>query len=185
MGEGVVTIPIDIVPCGKSRDNTAANVPTFRNAWYAIHRDSRFRLHDFTVKVDPDAVVMPDRLRQMLNPHIGGKVYVANCDLRDRYPGSPDYPMMNGALEIISRSGMEALIAGEHLCQTQFPWQIWGEDLYLGHCLQFLKVERIDNFGVLMDNSCRGADCHNLGAAAYHYFKTIPEWQTCFSIAVR
>jgi len=184
LGSGVVTIPIQMVPCGVSRDNTAANVAQFRLAWQALDTDGRFRDHDFTVKVDPDAVLIPDRLRQQLMPHVGGTVYVANCDLRDKWPGSPDYPMMNGALEVISKLGMEALIKGESWCASSLPWQVWGEDLYLGHCLQMLKVYRVDNFNILTDNSCRGSDCHRMDAAAYHYFKSIPAWQTCFNIAM-
>ena len=55
--------------------------------------------HAWTVKVDPEAVLIPDRLRQHLAGNDLENVYVVNCN---KFPSSPDFPMMYGALEIYS-----------------------------------------------------------------------------------
>lgn len=185
VGLGVETIKIDVVQGGRSRDGTAANAQTFMNAWHALYGDKRFASHDFTVKVDPDSVLMPDRLRWHLAPHTGGKIYVTNCDLRDRYPGSQDFPMMYGALEVLSKDAVYTYIWGEERCKQMMPWWSYGEDLYMGHCLTNLGVQQVFDLGELSDMNCRGVDCHNGGAAAFHHFKTPADWLGCWEAAAR
>merc|ERR1712217_504402 len=172
LGNGVHTVVTSIVnQGGVSRDGTAANTQTFVNAWHTVNADGRFRSHDFTVKTDPDTVLLPDRLRMHLNPHNGANIYVANCDMRDRFPGSTDYPMMYGALEVLSKSAVEAYIYSGPRCQNELPWQSWGEDLFMGHCMQHLGVEQVLDTGIIQDATCKGVDCHNSWAAAFHHFK--------------
>ena len=47
--------------------------------------------HAWTVKVDPEAVLIPDRLRQHLAGNDLENVYVVNCN---KFPSSPNFPMM-------------------------------------------------------------------------------------------
>jgi len=187
LGEGVWTGVIGIAQGQWSRDGTSANVQTFCNAWSALNGDARFRRHDFVVKVDPDAVLIPDRLRTHLAGKEGQNIYVANCDLRDRFPGSPDYPMMYGALEVLSRTALEAYLnGGEARCKGALnAWQSWGEDLFMGHCMQTLGVVQVDDFSILADMACRGSDCSNGASAAYHHYKSVGEWLGCWNAAMR
>merc|ERR550525_1037330 len=106
LGRSVETIAIDMVDGGTSRDGTAANTQTFINAWMEVTKDGRFQHYDFTVKTDPDTVLLPERLRVHLKGINGDNIYLANCDRRDIWPGSPDYPMMNGALEVVSTAAV-------------------------------------------------------------------------------
>lgn len=184
---GVSTTIIGMAIGGWSKDGTAANSQTFFNAWAAVNADGRFREHDFVVKVDPDTVLMPDRLRGHLAPKAGQNVYFANCDKRSQFPASPDYPMMYGALEVLSRTALEAYLnGGEGRCKGALPqWQSWGEDLFMGHCMQTLGVQQVDDFGVLADMNCWGADCNNKGAAAFHHFKSTGDWLGCWNAASR
>merc|ERR1712194_710376 len=54
------------------------------NAWSYLNSDGRFRRYDFTVKVDPDAVFFPGRLRENLAvvapaSNMPNNVYLLNC----------------------------------------------------------------------------------------------------------
>merc|ERR1711933_467150 len=68
--------------CREGGDSgTALNTGIFIALWKKVIGDGRFRFHDWTVKVDPDAVFFPERLR----PHLLGRVegedgtYINNC----------------------------------------------------------------------------------------------------------
>ncbi|CAK0850203.1 unnamed protein product [Prorocentrum cordatum] len=48
----------------------------------------------------------------------------------------------------------------------------WGEDLYMGKCLNLLGVEALDDFEVVSDGVCSGVDCGDDRASAFHPFKS-------------
>merc|ERR550525_391885 len=85
-------------------------------------------------------------LRQHMAPHIGENVYVVNCN---KFPSSPNFPMMFGAVEIFSSAAMIAYAAGSWKCGQDLPWGGWGEDYYMTHCLDYLGVGRISDFSVV------------------------------------
>jgi len=168
---------------GIGRDGTAANTQIFVNAFNAINGDGRFKKHDFTVKADPDAVLIPDRLRVKVAPHIGKNVYFQNCDLRSKYPGTTAYPMMYGAVEAITKEGLKAYRDGYQRCKDIFGawWQSWGEDLFLGKCLPQLGVSPRDDFGIVNDALCHNDKwCGNGWSAAFHPFKDVGSWMGCW-----
>jgi hypothetical protein len=187
IGQGVVSRAIDLVDGGLSKDGTSANSQTFMNVWEAILQDGRYDSHDFTVKVDPDTVMLPSRLRTALAGFVGSNIYVPNCDLSDQFPGSTDYPMMYGALEVLSKDAVKSYSKGAEDCKGQFPWNEWGEDLYLGHCLQLNGVEQRTNLGLVADKSCKDQPegCLIAEHAAFHYFKSVDGWLECLHQARR
>merc|ERR1719166_870958 len=63
------------------------NTRIFMNAWDYLDRDGRFRNYDWVVKVDPDAVFFPSRLREHLDakaPHKKVNMYFMNCRFQDK-----------------------------------------------------------------------------------------------------
>jgi len=179
----VVDTHIDLVKAGTSKDNTSANVGTFLNAWRTVGRGGRYKDYDFTIKVDPDTVLVAHRLRLRLDGLRGNK-FIPNCDLRDRWPDSPDYPMMLGSIEILSREAVGTFLAGEERCQRELPWQELGEDLFLHKCLALLGAEQAGDWSLLQDANCRGVDCRAFDSAAFHPFKSAEEWLDCWGMAV-
>merc|ERR1711939_1185883 len=99
---GLRAVPFDAAAVGISQDGTAANTQLFMNIWDAVRKDGRYAWFDFTVKVDPDAVLVPHRVRDHLRPHLKqvGGFYVKNCN---KYPGSANFPMMYGSVEVFSK----------------------------------------------------------------------------------
>jgi hypothetical protein len=187
--DGTESLHFAPAPVGQSKDGTSGNTKLFINAWSAIAQQGLGREQDFTVKVDPDAVLLPDRLRQHLRPARGYMVYVRNCN---KFPDSPNFPMMFGAIEILSRSALAAYFNGMARCESKLLWQSWGEDLYLGRCLIYLGVRTGDDFKVMVDGLCdKGSyghtpvqiSCVNNVAAAFHPVKTAAKWDACWKQA--
>jgi len=168
----------DNAAVGVTIDGTAGNTRLFMNVWEAVKIVGRYQNTDWTVKADPDAVLIPDRLREHLRPHTGAPTFVLTCTL----PGMPT--MMFGAVEALSKQALERYYEGGYDCRNNFPVDAWGEDRWLSACLQSIGAPGSEDFGMVNDALCRGGGCSN-GAAAFHPFKGASEWQACYYEAMR
>jgi len=165
---------------GVSKDGTAGNAQLFMNAWDAILERTLVLEFDWSIKVDPDAVVVADRLRDHVRDSTGSSVFVRNCN---KEPDSPDFPMMFGSLETISREGLRVYKDASHRCRSELSWYSWGEDLFLGKCLLHLGVAPLDDFSIISDGVCTGVNCNDGWSAAFHPFKDSNEWMNCWNAA--
>lgn len=175
LGE-VRTIHFNAAPVGISIDGTAANTALFMNVWSAIKFVGRWKLTDWTVKADPDAVLIPDRLRM----HLNGKPlksYIVNCNKAGMATG----PMMFGSVEALGRDALMEYYNREGECKSHYEY---GEDRWLGDCLNKLSVKGIQDFAMVGDKVCTGANCGD-GKAAYHHFKDVASWRQCYYTAKR
>lgn len=169
---GVPTIRFEGAPIVKSVDNTAGNTALFVNAWNVLIWGGKWRMHAFTVKVDPDAVFFPDRLRWHLTGYIGQKVFVINCHKGD---------MIYGALEIFSFAAIQEWARRGKTCPAP---NNFGEDKYMTTCMDFLGVARVHDESVLGDKLCDTfSGCQNGWNAAFHSFKDVPSWEGCWNQA--
>lgn len=168
-------------PVGISIDGTAGNTQLFINVWTAVKHSGKYALTDWTVKVDPDAVLIADKLRQHLLPHTGIKAYIKNCN-------SPTLiqqgPMMFGSVEAISKTGLIEYYASSAIkCHGNFQW---GEDRWMGDCLSKIGVKGIGDWKMEGDKLCVGVgvgpDCTDQ-RAAYHPFKSLAKWMKCYNEA--
>jgi len=176
---GVPALKIEPVYVGMSQDGFAANTEVFMEAWNAVRDHGRFNEFEFTIKADPDCVLVPDRMRTRLGWLGSGPFYVVNCD-RDGL----EEPMMFGAVEALSLSAVLAYFDGQDRCRNELPWQAWGEDKFLGKCLDLLGAQRATDYDLLHDQRCLGAaDCANEAPGAFHPFKSAPSWQICWEQA--
>jgi len=179
-GIEVKAVLIPDIKVGKSQDGTAGNAKLFMALWDAVIAGGRFTNYDWTIKVDADAVMLPWRVRDHMRPHVGEKVYVVNCN---KYPDSPNFPMMYGSMEIFSQPAMRAYAKDSWKCGKELPWAQWGEDYFMTKCMDYVGVDRIADFGVIGDNVCTGANCADSYTGAFHPFKTVDTWQECWETA--
>merc|ERR1711966_599804 len=154
----------DGVTIGTSGEGFAVNAELFSFAWKTILADGRYRQHDWTVKADPDAVLLPWRLQEHLRSHTyrdieeGGSFYVVNCNL---YPENPNFPMIYGAVEVFSTKALQVYGEGESHCLGSLPWKDWqwGEDKFMGKCMELLGVTRLEDFEQVGDQRCTFSGC--------------------------
>lgn len=169
-------------PVGLSQDGSAANTALFMKVWDVVLEEPNWRQHAWTLKVDPDAVLLPDRARQHVLKYVGKTVYVVNCN---KYPDSNNFPMMYGPVEVFSKKAIEQYKELGWHCATELDWPLWGEDYYLTHCMDHIKVARVNDFEFTADGSCTGAKCSNGMSAAYHPFKDVKSWMDCLNEALQ
>jgi len=165
-------------PVWRSSDNTAANTLLFMNFWEAVRWDLQYKCCNWTIKADPDAVLLPDRLRDALSHRMGQANFITTCGRWFQFP------LMFGAAEAISRQGLERYYSNENACRS-LPWQPWGEDKWMTFCLQRLGVAPVFDGGLVGDSGCYGADCRNPHLSAFHPFKNANAWMWCYQTAMR
>jgi len=165
-------------PVGRSEANTAGNTLLFMNFWEAVRWDLQYKCCDWTIKADPDAVLLPDRLRGVLSHRMGWPNFITTCNKHFRFA------LMFGATEAISTQGLERYFANENTCRS-LPWQPWGEDKWMTICLQKLGVAPVFDGGLVADGQCYGADCRNPYHSAYHPFKNPNSWMWCYRTTMR
>jgi len=157
----------------------ALNTEVFLRVWQRVFDDNTFLQNDWTVKVDPDAVFLPSRLKfRLLHSDPDAVVYLNNCDQG-----------LHGPIEIVSRGGMVAFKDGIDNCNESlhYEWNEWGEDVFVRHCMGILNVSRVDDFTLLSEQACLQEDpvqegCFS-GKVCFHPFKTLEKYSQCLAEA--
>lgn len=163
--------------------HTFYNTPIFVKIWQAVVADDRVRASDWVVKADPDAVLLPARLRGFLRNHgdmlleraaSNAGVFINNCKFG-----------LHGPFELVSRRGLEVYAQYRVICETD-PKRPPQEDAYLQRCLKKLGVQQIDDFNLMVEDHCQpppGWQSCRSGHAVFHPFKTPQLYQQCISNA--
>jgi hypothetical protein len=182
IAEGLWTSAVQSdLKCEKGGEfNTALNLPIFLAVWTKVIGSGQFLRHDWTVKVDPDTVFMPERLPHILQVHPESEkgVYLNNCKFG-----------LHGPLEIFSRNAVKAWAMGSERCVEYFTRLCngdckWGEDMFVDQCLhRVLELRRDNDFRLLVEDHCDPPpgwmSCEDTNYAAYHPFKQIESYRQC------
>jgi len=168
---------------------TALNTWIFLKVWDRVIDDATYAEYDWTVKVDPDAVFFPGRLRKSLvrygEAKDPGSVYINNC----KYG-------LHGPIEVFSAGAIKAFAKDRFKCVQHIdtgcdggPCE-WGEDLFLDECLEkVLHIRRDNIYDLMIETACDPpggeVDCKNHSAAVYHPFKSVEEYSVCLDEAQR
>jgi len=164
----------------------ALNSWIFIEVWRKVIEDGRYYQHDWTVKVDPDAVFFPPRLQSILQDHREAG-YVNNCK-----------EGMHGAIEVLSRRAVGALAWDYRAspnktyprnCVAAQQLSRWGEDMFLDKCLMdTLSIKRAYDDRLLCEGSCGCPDwywCLNgTSRATFHPFKSPDTYTNCLANAL-
>lgn len=161
---------------------TALNTDIFMKVWDVVIGGQRHKLHDWTAKVDPDAVFFPIRLRVLVSAYHERPegVYLNNCDMG-----------LHGPLEVFSRNAVNQWASGMPQCVAHFnelcsgPCK-WGEDMFVDQCMdKVLHVHRQFDSRLLVEDHCNPPEgwrrCETSGYVAFHPFKSESEFLTCMS----
>jgi len=150
------------------------NVNIFMNAWKKIFAAQEYMKNDWTVKVDPDAVFLPNRLREHLKPFNGGMLFFRNC---------PKFSSMQGPLEVLSRDAVANFGRSYQNCVNGIDQSHIGEDGFLQKCMEMLGVGSNQDWSLLVDKYCgqEPSPCTNGWAAAFHPFKDVNLYAKCLN----
>jgi len=182
LATGVVNIDLTCRREGASA--TALNADIFRVVWDRVVSDGRFAHFAWTVKVDPDTIFFPGRLKLLVADYeeTDEGVYVNNCKLG-----------LQGPVEVLSRNAVHSWYNGADRCYLHF-YQLcsgpcaWGESKFLDQCLGTrLGVTRKNNFHLLTALKCGAApgwqSCRDPDSVSFHPFKELGAYQTCLQNA--
>jgi len=167
--------------CSKGGEfGTVLNTDIFMAVWREVIKDGLYLQTSWTVKVDPDCVFFPARLRRVLSVHAEAPqgVYLNNC-----------WRGMHGPLEVFSRNAVKAWADGSKRCVRFFTKKCsgtcqWGEDMFVDQCLwKVLKVRRDNVYDVLIEDHCDAPkgwrDCKQSAISAFHPFKSKRDYVRC------
>mmetsp|Transcript_3060 Transcript_3060/g.6724 ORF Transcript_3060/g.6724 Transcript_3060/m.6724 type:complete len:691 (+) Transcript_3060:117-2189(+) len=156
---------------------TLTNTDVFIKIWDQVYDAGHFMNYDWTVKVDADAVFLPNRLKQHLDKlrtPKGARVYLENIDYQFKFMG---------ALEVMTREAVDRYLEKGHECIR--GKHEGGEDFFLKGCLDAIGIDHMSDYSLLADKYA-GQDrpCTDGWAVAYHFHKKVLSWNWCYNEAV-
>lgn len=165
--------------------STALNTDVFIRFWDTVMNDPKAWKCQWVVKVDPDAVWLPVRLRALLRtthgplgqPEPERGLWLNNC-----------YLGLHGPIEVLSRKALHTYNSSRDRCQHGNVSKIGQEDFFIRECFKKLGIQRVDAYNVLLESDFA---CGETAAApddkppcfspqvAFHPFKSISTWMRC------
>ncbi|CAE7699400.1 unnamed protein product, partial [Symbiodinium pilosum] len=173
---------------GKKGEEHLANTPVFLHFWKAILDVGEYKKYTYTVKVDIDTVLLPDRLSTLLHGRPVRAEYFLNTD-KDMYGN-----FLHGPIEIMSKDAMVLFSEQSKDCEAKISKLAYGEDFWMNNCLKELKVEAVSGLHILYDMYSYGeyaqkicsplrpdkvVDKFDISFPAYHPYKDFRSWMQC------
>jgi len=205
LSPGIFTRPVTDVNgefhfAKRNATGTWVNWGLFHQVWLGVRSLGKWRLQDYTVKADADAVFLPERLHGWLanKPTTEHGVYYENC------PGVDSG--FFGNLEVMSHNAISTYLSLLEDCHATFgecaktgcDWAYgpWGEDVFAQRCMDRGLVAKVEAFDITTDGACpldrpKGQeknkkwhpDCSVTCTPAMHAFKKPKEWLKCWQEA--
>eukprot|EP00930_Biecheleria_cincta_P029074 TRINITY_DN20233_c0_g1_i2.p1 TRINITY_DN20233_c0_g1~~TRINITY_DN20233_c0_g1_i2.p1 ORF type:complete len:604 (+),score=90.84 TRINITY_DN20233_c0_g1_i2:45-1856(+) len=181
---------------------TVLNLGIFLALYRQLILDGDYLKTDWTIKVDPDTVFFPSRLRKSLSNYNFGLgdagIYLNNC---------PDG--LHGPIEVFSQRSFLALAENAQKCYELMdnkPCDLdcqakrlvcignctdwWGEDIWVDRCLDlYTNAKRMFSRHLLQEAHCVGTEeysthswksCKDPRTVAFHPFKAKDDWEECY-----
>jgi len=185
----------------KRKDSgTWVNWAIFYQVWIKIREVGKWQSADYTIKVDADAVFVPQRLRTWLSTKPGDSphgLYYENCP-------NVVYGFF-GHLEIMTKTAVQVLTQYLENCHAEFApcandgcdWKFgaWGEDVFAQRCMDHHYVDKVEAFDVATDGACKAdrpegeetnkkwypKDCSQLTTVTAHPLKKPAAFKKCLA----
>jgi len=198
IGAGYPTIKLDDVDnefhlIKRKEGRGWVNTGMFKQAWKAIGLREGPKRADWIIKVDADAVFVPQRLKKMLlgHPLSAAGIYFENCK-------EVEWGLF-GNLEVWSIQAFNALLLNLDSCSQSIDWVTgtkWGpigEDLFAQMCMDKQGVSKVQNWDLTTDGACPGTlkrwgekknkhwkvPCDKVRTPSLHPFKKPQEYFSC------
>lgn len=168
------------VPNAPPDQKMLLNTGVFFRAWDKVLQDKMFEPFDWTIKLDPDCVFFPERLRLHLRQ---GKydplkpINFNNCQ---------KWNSMQGPIELFSLGAMKTFSARIDECKKKIDQSAIGEDIFMQKCVSMLGFSTVGDWKLLNDQYCwhSGNACANDGwTVGFHPYKGVDLWNACYDTA--
>jgi len=166
--------------------HTALNTGVFIRFWNKVLSNEKAWECDWIVKLDPDTVFIPGRLRALLRTRHGALaapepehgIFLNNCHVG-----------MHGPIEVLSKRALKSYRKGQRECETGKAAKHGQEDWYLRACFEDLGILQVDAYNLLFEATlaCQerpsswqpyGPPCF-APQVSFHPFKTIEGYMRC------
>ena len=148
--------------------STRLNTRAFIDVWRHIFETRVWESHEWTIKLDADVMMRPDRLRSYLQLFLPTSAFY----------GQNVGDAMHGGIEVLTRPAVATYATNKNTCEN-LKWADKGEDWYLSMCMQALNVSGM-KMGLLMSEGENGGPIPCGGCdVSYHEFSTTGEWDAC------
>jgi hypothetical protein len=165
---------------------TALNTGVFIKFWDKVVSDPKAWKCDWIVKVDPDTMWLPVRLRALLRtthgplgqPEPENGLYLNNCHVG-----------LHGPIEVLSVRALGVYQQGKKECQRGKVSKIGQEDYFIRECFELLGIQRVEAYNLMLEATLA---CQEVASAlnpdrppcfspqvAFHPFKTEYTWMRC------
>lgn len=160
------------------------SIEFFAEVWGRVHQDGVNSSYDWAVKVDPDTVFFPDRLRQHL-----GKMRVPTRQPLYLQNGNSKFGV-DGALELLSTGALQVFLAGYRNCSGQLQG-VSNTQEFFRRCLDSLGIGHMKDTNLLNDKYLWGKPfdgqevdfCNSSVHVGFHPLKTVSLWNDCWAKA--
>jgi hypothetical protein len=155
------------------------------NVWREVRSDGRYKSYDWTVKVAPDAVFLPDRLRARLldlRPPRNTPIYLRIQEFR---PGLAEAPV------ILSRSAVQTYLVHEVACAAHLSDNA-DLNLFMRTCLDSSGVGYMADTALLSDKYANIETYYSTSdvtlcakgyPVAFQPYKDDAQWTACHKLA--
>jgi len=165
---------------------TALNTDVFVRFWDRVLEDEKAWRNDWIVKVDPDTMWLPVRLRTLLRtshgplgqPEPEKGFYLNNCHVG-----------LHGPIEVLSQRAFKQYRSNKEACHHGKVSKIGQEDFFLDKCFEKIGITRVDAYNLMLEATLA---CQEVASAenpdrppcfspqvAFHPFKTTDTWMRC------
>lgn len=181
----------------RKTSGTWVNWAMFYQVWVKVRDVGRWENKGWTIKVDADAVFIPQRMRDWLAPkgESPNGVYFENCP-------SVQYGLF-GNTEVMSNTATKVLTKYLEDCHAVYApcaddgcdwkWGPWGEDVFAQRCMDRHYVDKVEAFDITTDGACEAdrpegqkknkkwaaEDCSKVTTPAVHPFKKPKDYFRC------
>jgi len=192
LAEGLTTHVINVsLDCAFAGERSSfLNTHIFKEVWKEVVNGGKLEAYDWAVKVDPDCVFFPDRLRAVLRNRHGTGTSAGDINSNRGIYLSTCWFGMLGPLEVLSIEAVRVLVAGWDQCETQFGRLCrgacrWGEDLFVDQCLSDVLGVHRDAASLLGADGCDSLQswetCGDESKVAFHPFRTEESYLHCLT----
>mmetsp|Transcript_117313 Transcript_117313/g.378604 ORF Transcript_117313/g.378604 Transcript_117313/m.378604 type:complete len:523 (+) Transcript_117313:149-1717(+) len=170
LGDGRVTTRVE---------GPGAHPNAFQQVWERVRKAGRYKKHDWTVKVEPDTVFFPHRLRFHVKRHTtqqGLNKFFTNCN---GYSSK-----LAKSIEVFSRQAISKYLFDGGQCMRKFSGKGFSEELFMTECLKMLGSSPVHDYDMLSDKACTAAPCSDTTKVAFHDFGDVSSYLSCLELSL-